>query len=235
MTDWLVGDVHGCARELAALLARLAPGRADRVVLIGDLFHRGPDPLGVLELVQERGLTFLLGNHELAMLRRLGWDAAEPRALEVDARLDPPAVAGDVGGELRGAPERWPELVGFVVRAHAGFFIEGGGTPEGLPWCGVHAGVTPGKRARESRVEDLVWPARVGGERSPWWFQRHAGPECVVFGHRVERAVRRVRCGGRTVAVGIDTGCVRGGKLTAYAPGEDRVVEVRAEEAYVGG
>jgi serine/threonine protein phosphatase 1 len=233
MTTWLVGDVHGCARELARLIERLGPGRDDRIVLLGDLFHRGPDPFGVLELVQEHGLEFLLGNHEVALLQRLGWGVDDPHGLEVPEGLDAARVAGDGGRELRLAATRRAELVRFVVREHAGLFVEGDELPGGLRWCAVHAGVTPGCTARASRTEDLVWPARVGGERSPWWFERHVGPECVVFGHRVERRARRVIHEGRTVAMGIDTGCLFGGWLTAYDPWENRVVAVEAAASYV--
>jgi hypothetical protein len=141
MTTWLVGDVHGCARELARLIERLGPGRDDRIVLLGDLFHRGPDPFGVLELVQEHGLEFLLGNHEVALFQRLGWGVDDPHGLEVPEGLDAARVAGDGGRELRLAATRRAELVRFVVREHAGLFVEGDELPGGLRWCAVHAGL----------------------------------------------------------------------------------------------
>ncbi|HVS08844.1 MAG TPA: metallophosphoesterase, partial [Planctomycetota bacterium] len=49
MATWVVGDIHGCAEELARLLERLATGSGDRLVAVGDLFHRGPDPAGVVD------------------------------------------------------------------------------------------------------------------------------------------------------------------------------------------
>ncbi|MDE0228103.1 MAG: metallophosphoesterase, partial [Spirochaetaceae bacterium] len=48
-----VGDIHGCRAEFEALLQAVdfAPGR-DRLLLTGDAFTRGPDPLGVWRLIQ---------------------------------------------------------------------------------------------------------------------------------------------------------------------------------------
>lgn len=60
-----VGDVHGCARELERLLERARP---TRVVLLGDVFTLGPDPLGVWKLVQAYGAEAVLGNHDTRML-----------------------------------------------------------------------------------------------------------------------------------------------------------------------
>lgn len=60
-----VGDVHGCSDELAALLRVAAP---TDVVLLGDIFTKGPDPAGVWALVQAVGAEAVLGNHDAALL-----------------------------------------------------------------------------------------------------------------------------------------------------------------------
>lgn len=70
----VVGDVHGCARTLTALLEeeiRITPG--DRLFLLGDLISKGPDVPGVLaylEALEARGIatTVIRGNHEAALL-----------------------------------------------------------------------------------------------------------------------------------------------------------------------
>jgi len=46
----IVGDVHGCRRELEWLLELVRFGTGDRLVFVGDLVARGPDSLGVLAL-----------------------------------------------------------------------------------------------------------------------------------------------------------------------------------------
>ena len=62
-----VGDVHGCAWELGRLLKETRP---KRVVLLGDLFTRGPDPVGVWKLVKRWGAEAVLGNHDVTVVER---------------------------------------------------------------------------------------------------------------------------------------------------------------------
>src|SRR3954463_10575248 len=67
-----IGDVHGCAEELRALIQKLPLRRDSLVVFLGDYIDRGPDSRGVvdtiLDLQQYCRVVCLLGNHEL-MLR----------------------------------------------------------------------------------------------------------------------------------------------------------------------
>ena len=48
-------------------MARTQP---DRVVVVGDVFTKGPDAAGVWEVLQKTGAVGVLGNHDAAMLRR---------------------------------------------------------------------------------------------------------------------------------------------------------------------
>ena len=44
MKTFIFGDIHGCNREFSNLLTFLNPDpEADRMILLGDLFDRGPD------------------------------------------------------------------------------------------------------------------------------------------------------------------------------------------------
>lgn len=118
-----VGDVHGCAEELAALLERAAP---TRVVLVGDLFTKGPDPRGVWALVQRYGAEAVLGNHDDWVLERWPpgerlpveaheWLAARPLWLRgegwlcVHAGLPPDREPEQTSREQLLTLRRWPE------------------------------------------------------------------------------------------------------------------------------
>ena len=47
MRTIIIGDIHGCADEFEELLEVIAYQREqDRLLLTGDAFARGPDPLG---------------------------------------------------------------------------------------------------------------------------------------------------------------------------------------------
>ena len=69
-----VGDVQGCAPELAALVARADAefGRDYELWLVGDLINRGPDNRAVLHCVRalhrEGRARIVLGNHEIGLV-----------------------------------------------------------------------------------------------------------------------------------------------------------------------
>ena len=75
-TVFAVGDVHGCAPELEALLARVGE-LADRqekrrLIYLGDMIDRGADNVGVLKLWAAKAAAVgvdridrLMGNHEI--------------------------------------------------------------------------------------------------------------------------------------------------------------------------
>jgi hypothetical protein len=78
----LVGDVHSCAAELQTLLEQVQP---TRVVLLGDLFNKGPDPEGTWALVQAWGAEAVRGNHDQKVIDRpvhKGVQKAPPAAVE---------------------------------------------------------------------------------------------------------------------------------------------------------
>ena len=67
---YIIGDVHGCYRELQELLALIAfnPDK-DRLGFVGDLVNRGPNSLEVLRFLRSLSSSFVvLGNHDLFLL-----------------------------------------------------------------------------------------------------------------------------------------------------------------------
>ena len=181
-----VGDVHGCAEEFGQLLDQVQPGR---VVLVGDLFTKGPDPTGVWELIREHGCEAVRGNHDQRVL-----DHPDRVVLPQEAR-------------------RW--LAGRPL-----FLLELGLTV-------VHAGVHPtlgvAGTTTAMALSMRFWPP--GSERH--WYEDYAGTSTVVFGHDARQGlVRRERI------VGLDSGCVYGGKLTGWLREEDRLFSVPAARVY---
>lgn len=243
MATWVLGDIHGCAIELQRLVDELALAEDDHLLSVGDLFHRGPDPVGVMEVLQSARATFLLGNHENAVLARFRLapqrsDARDrPERREDFPPLDDQDLAGDGGRPCVVDPLRRADILRFL-QEHRGFFLEhdqvpgGGPTKDGRPWCAVHAGLTPGVHPRECRPEELMRVRRLSGRGRPFWYEVYTGPNLVLFGHTPGRIPRAQRHGGRLVALGLDTGCVYGGKLTAYSPELDEFCQVSAERAY---
>jgi hypothetical protein len=241
MTVWIIGDIHGCAEELAQLFEKLDLSSGDRLVAVGDLFHRGPDPIGVLDLLEARKALFVLGNHEARVLERFHLapklsDASDrpPRRLEF-----PPLEAGDLDGDghrpCHVPAERRADVVRFL-QTHSGYFLEqtsiegAGALPDGRRWCVVHAGLVPGRSPRDTVPEELISLRRLPLRGTPFWYEIYDGPNLILFGHTPGKIPRARLASGRLVALGLDTGCVYGGRLTAYSPELDEYRQVEGKK-----
>jgi predicted phosphodiesterase len=207
MSTLIVGDVHGCAAELDRLLAQV---QADTVVLVGDLYTKGPDPAGVWRTVRDTGARAVLGNHDARLLDCLDGTRPDDRhGHEVVAALDAEDRAWR--DHLRALP-LFLDVAGVTV---------------------VHAGLHP-TQGREGTTRAMALSMRrfPFGERDArhWWVRYQGGP--VVYGHDARRGfVRRVRR-GQVQVMGLDTGCVYGGALTGWVVEDDRIVSVAAAEVY---
>ncbi|HKU40397.1 MAG TPA: metallophosphoesterase family protein [Polyangiales bacterium] len=213
----IIGDVHGCLRELEDLLDRCAYSSGDRLLFVGDLVAKGPDSRGVLALYRRLGAASVRGNHDQAVLR---WQ-------------DPAA--------RRAAPEKAPQH----LRLARELSEEDWAVLQALPlWLKlpefqtliVHGGVVPGLPLERHEPELLMnmrtlRPDGTGSRRPEdgvLWGSRWPGPERVVFGHHATAGLQR-----HPHAVGLDTGCVYGHELTAYVLPNDELISVPARAQYV--
>ncbi|HUG68495.1 MAG TPA: metallophosphoesterase family protein [Pirellulaceae bacterium] len=99
-----IGDIHGCAKALAALIAVIDPTEDDVIVALGDYVDRGPESRAVvdllIDLIDRCQLIPLLGNHEAMML-----DAIElPEVHEHWCRVGGRETIESYGGSLDGVP-----------------------------------------------------------------------------------------------------------------------------------
>lgn len=218
----VIGDVHGCADELDELLAVLlerSPGR--RIRFVGDLLTKGPDPSGVVGLIRDLraagvDIHSVCGNHDLrllnAMLRhRDGFDLAGIPRTERE-------TIERIGDESRRAVamELLLETVG-RIRCTAG------------PATVIHGGIDPGLGLDRTPPHELVHRKARSGER-PWWEEYDGEDGLIVVGHKPMKMPLRITVEDRPVAVNIDTGCVGGGRLTAYLVEADQFLSVESRQ-----
>ncbi len=184
----IIGDAHGCAFEVEALLDRVHFGSGDRLVFVGDLVARGPDSLGVLDIARRTGAVIVRGNHEQKLL---DWYA--------DGDVTLGRIHLDLARALR--PVDWTLL------ATSPLSVE-------LPEHGlvvVHAGIEPGIPLDHQHRQTLLTIRTVKSDkRQRLWGELYAGPPHVVFGHNALPGLQL-----HPWATGLDTGCVYGGRLTA--------------------
>ena len=87
MRNIIIGDIHGCSQAFHALLKKVKLVGDDRLILLGDLFDRGPDSFEVFRTVRqlagtmEEDFVLLRGNHEdyllnpkLTLMQRFVWE-----------------------------------------------------------------------------------------------------------------------------------------------------------------
>ena len=104
MKIFLIGDVHGCYRELSALLDQMAPAHDDEIWFCGDLVGRGPQPEEVMRLICALpGARGVLGNHDLHLLSIAAGVRDNKSSLRLDSLLRSPAL-GDYIDWLRQRP-----------------------------------------------------------------------------------------------------------------------------------
>lgn len=238
MRTIVIGDVHGCLDELDELARKLQVTASDRVIMVGDLIDRGPSPAGCVRRVRESGWGCVLGNHEnRAMLwlrnESLRRDSGRPNNMRppfVDRRREWEELSADDLSWLWKLP----------LKAAVG------------KWLVSHAGVEPCATVADQDTDQLMhirWVDKDGRhmmsdptkhdrrpDESSFWAEVWKGPESVIYGHSVFDAVRRDDPAPGVVCLGIDTGCVYGGDLTALVledeGAEPQFVQVRAAREY---
>jgi len=206
----IIGDIHGCHRELVALLDKLCVTGDDRIVSVGDLIVKGNRNREVLDLfIDDSRFSSVVGNHDRALLRH----HLERRRLSAEQ-------------------ERcWRELAPNIER-YIGYIADLKPYIEIGIHAVVHAGVRPGIDLPKQSLEDLTTLRTLGGDRPSSrdgipWYDVYDGETQIVFGHWAGAKPRRAQR-----ALGLDTGCVYGGRLTAYIIESDKLVSVAARKAY---
>jgi protein phosphatase len=224
----VIGDVHGCIHELAALLAELGfengvhrEGR--QVVFLGDLVDRGPDSPAVLKvamrMVHLGSAIAVRGNHEEKLIRALsGRSIQYSHGLEVTMRqLE--GESATFRKRARAFCESLPHHLvlddGRLVVAHAGLAEHLHGVDSGRARSFALYGDTTGG------VDDYGLPVRLP------WQNDYRGEAMVLYGHTPMLSASWVN---NTMC--LDTACVFGGALSALRYPELELVQVAAQQEW---
>lgn len=126
----VISDIHSAAEHFRdALLAARAEG-FDQLVILGDLFTYGPEPVATLEIAQEAasqdGAAFITGNHDLLYMEQPERDAYVSRLPEW-IRESVEWTSEQLGGieGIAALPWKTELCVGSVLFAHANPFTFG--------------------------------------------------------------------------------------------------------------
>jgi serine/threonine protein phosphatase 1 len=194
-----IGDIHGCAVALRALVETIRLQPDDTLITLGDCVDRGPESRQVIdELLRLRKwcrLVPLLGNHEELMLNFL------------DGRPQPDDWLVVGGAETvesyRGADGKLAP----TSREHIDFIRGWGDYFETASHFFVHASYEPERPLAEQHWQTMRWQSLKYGIPDG-----HVSGKTAIVGHTPQKS-------GEVLNVGhlicIDTYCWGGGWLTA--------------------
>ena len=207
----VVGDIHGCYVEFMDLLGHIGPTQRDRIICVGDLITKGPRNREVLDFVRLReNCQSILGNHEYVLLRHR-------RGIAVELKPEHFKTIAELGKDFNDYMDwisQWP------------LYIDLG------DYLVVHAGIRPDRSMEDQTIDDLTQLRALegpdpGSRHGTPWFERYEGRQVMIFGHWPrEKPLLKGN------VVGLDTGCVYGGRLTAIVLPERRLVSVPARSVY---
>lgn len=251
MATYAIGDVQGCFATLMRLIERLPldPDR-DRLWLAGDLVNRGPRSLEVLRWARAQGerLIAVLGNHDLHLLARaeglvpakdgdtldavlaapdrdqlLGWLCRRPLCHVEDDRVlvhaglrpdwsvaDARTAAAGVESVLRGEREHRRGLLAAIAAGDADPRANAARVLTRIRLCTTEGELRPGSGPPSEAPTGCVPWFRVPG--------RCSTDATIIFAHW---SALGLLC--EPTLLGLDTGCVWGGALSAVRL-EDRQV-----------
>ncbi|MBR4234709.1 MAG: serine/threonine protein phosphatase [Clostridia bacterium] len=214
MRSIIIGDVHGCNAELCALLDKVGPKpQEDRLILLGDLFDRGPESYEVYQTVQALACQFaerfvlLRGNHEdyllsekLSLSQRIVWERVGRHATAASfkrhgARMEDaiPFLSGRCVNFYRGE--------GFMC-VHAGIKIDPPELNDTYTLLHDHGTVLQNRY-----IGPLAVCGHIALEKPSYFCGDGKTVQTLPYGEHLALPKTGVIC--------IDTGCGKGGRLSA--------------------
>jgi len=224
----VVGDIHGCARELEVLLGVLPLSPENTIVFVGDYIDRGPASMEVVNLLLElrrngsaRTLC-LKGNHEDMLLAYMGYPGRLGEVFMYNGGHATLASYG-IAPWLSGS-----ELADALPADHLGFLRGLDRMHLAPPFLVTHAGIDPERSLADQQEQDLFWI------RERFIDHPHGLPYTVCFGHTPRREVLM----DLPYKIGLDTGCVYGNKLSCIElsciePKEARLYQIPTGQRHV--
>ena len=219
MKKIIVGDVHGCADELNEIIlkTKFSLG-SDILYLTGDAFARGPNPLGVWQTIVKSQAKMVLGNHDVRLREQLGM---------ILANKDPGPLKADQYYTICQLESVHTEVFDWL--SNCPLFIKN------KQFLLVHAGINPILGLSGTSFDEFIsirtWPNKIKSLEGQRWhdFYKKMHP-LLIFGHDAPNGLVEKKDKGNTYLIGLDTGCVYGGKLTAYSITEETLIQVDSKK-----
>ncbi|MBL0691479.1 MAG: metallophosphoesterase [SAR324 cluster bacterium] len=204
----IIGDLHGCYLELLDLLDLINYQKSyDKIIFTGDLINRGPDSVKSIEFLVDHNCLSVMGNHEYYLIQ-----AVDQKKHDWDIYQHMSKEFGTSFMKLISLLRKLPLWINknnFLL-IHAGFNVG-----------------TPLEKTDPEVLTNIRQVPQKQGNLIPW-FDLYHEKKPVVFGHWA-------KLGGviRQNVIGLDVGCVYGGKLRAVIFPSREIAEVPAHKTYL--
>ena len=214
------GDIHGCLNELIKLRSKVKPTTNDIEVCVGDIITKGYDSIGVIEYLIENNIQSVLGNHEDKLLRYLEHQKSKkknPISLDNDEKK--------IIKSLKNQHLKYLKSLPIYLRFGDITIVHGGLQNHTVLSRLTKKGIQKVLRLRYvDENGDFVTKGKESKKCSFWADVYDGNQGFVIHGHRWMKTVHI-----HENAIGIDTGCAYGNKLTAlvlHTKEDYRIVQV---------
>lgn len=202
------GDIHGCLDELTLLRHKIGIRSDDIEVCVGDVITKGANSVKTLKYLRKKGIFSVLGNHEETIIRYIHHVKTTKKRNPIKIDKDQKNIIKNLSYKDIDFLESLPYFI-----QYEGYIIVHGGLQNDMNLSNL----SMRDKSKMIRLRYLSQKGRFisyGKEtkNSIFWSDVYDGKNgFVIFGHNKFKEPKI-----SPHAIGIDTGCVYGNKLTAF-------------------
>jgi len=206
----IYGDIHGCLDEFKQLRAQIKPAKKDIEITVGDFLNKGPHSLKTLRYLRHHDIDSVMGNNEAKIVRLYKKYQKNGKSyLKTLRDSDRKTLL-----EMQEEDIKYLKSLPYFLKFDSLTIVHGG----------IMNDMVLDKQMSDKEKKLLTQlrfynkareaiPYEDIENRDKFWSEVYEGHEgFVVFGHHPFAEVKIEK-----YAIGIDTGCVYGGKLTAIS------------------
>jgi len=201
----IYGDIHGCYDKFISLRNQINPQNDDIEVCVGDIITKGKDSIKTLDFIIENNIKSVLGNHEDKIIRYLNHQNSNKK--------NPILLDEDEQGIVNNLSQKHIEFLQNLplFLKYRGIIIVHGGIQN-------HMNLEDLSKKDTQQILRMRYLDKDGNflalgkedENSIFWADAYNGNQgFIIYGHQWFEEAKK-----SNFALGIDTGCAYGNKLS---------------------
>lgn len=228
------GDLHGCLDEFKELRKKINPSSHDREIVVGDILDKGPYSKELVRFLRENKIESIVGNHEDKYLR---YKRHHENFLATGKEI--PMKFGEVKLAMYNSLDEddfdYLKSLPYIIKIDNLSIVHGGVTNKMDLDNLTNKNIKMIIRLRYLQEDNKMSHTAHKNIYNIRWAELYDGNSgIVIYGHEVFKEVHYDK-----FAIGLDTGCVYGNKLSALVISNTKdpmnnhnVVQVNAKKVY---